>query len=216
MRSARGATRRSSRPSSGVRSTTSAKAARARRTSRRAVEDSLKRLGTDRIDLYQLHFPDAATPFEETLEALDKLVRDGKVLEIGGSNFSAEQIDETDADQRRTRKQARFVSVQNEYSLLRRGPERFGVLDACARNGLVFIPYFPLASGVLTGKYHRDEAPPAGHPARRHAGGACRQRVVAQGLRPRRSARRLGARSRPHLARARDRRGSSPGRRSRA
>ena len=127
----------------------------------RAVEDSLQRLGTDRIDLYQLHFPDTATPFEETIEALDTLVRDGKVLEIGGSNFSAEQIDETtriSADH----KQARFVSVQNEYSLLRRGPERFGVIDACARDGLAFIPYFPLASGVLTGKYHRDEAPPAG------------------------------------------------------
>jgi aryl-alcohol dehydrogenase-like predicted oxidoreductase len=126
-----------------------------------AVDDSLRRLGTDRIDLYQLHFPDAATPFEETLEALDKLVRAGKVLEIGGSNFSAEQIDETtniSAD----RDLARFVSVQNEYSLLRRGPEHFGVLDACARNGLVFIPYFPLASGVLTGKYHRNETPPAG------------------------------------------------------
>jgi aryl-alcohol dehydrogenase-like predicted oxidoreductase len=127
----------------------------------RAVEDSLQRLGTDRIDLYQLHFPDTATPFEETIEALDTLVRDGKVLEIGGSNFSAEQIDETtriSADH----EQARFVSVQNEYSLLRRGPERFGVIDACARDGLAFIPYFPLASGVLTGKYHRDEAPPAG------------------------------------------------------
>ena len=127
----------------------------------RAVEDSLRRLDTDRIDLYQLHFPDAATPFEETLEALDALVRAGKVLEIGGSNFSAEQIDET-ARISRDRDFARFVSVQNEYSLLRRGPERFGVLDACERSGLAFIPYFPLASGVLTGKYHRNEAPPAG------------------------------------------------------
>jgi len=127
----------------------------------RAVEDSLRRLGTDHIDLYQLHFPDAATPFEETLEALDKLVDEGKVLEIGASNFSAEQIDETTKISAE-RQEARFVSVQNEYSLLRRGPERFGVLDACARNGVVFIPYFPLASGVLTGKYRRDEAPPAG------------------------------------------------------
>ena len=127
----------------------------------RAVEDSLQRLGTDRIDLYQLHFPDTATPFEETIAALDKLVRDGKVLEIGGSNFSADQIDETTRISRE-HEQARFVSVQNEYSLLRRGPERFGVLDACARDGLVFIPYFPLASGVLTGKYHRDTAPPPG------------------------------------------------------
>jgi len=126
-----------------------------------AVEDSLRRLGTDRIDLYQLHFPDAATPFEETLEALDGLVRAGKVLEIGGSNFSAEQIDET-AQISADGGYARFVSVQNEYSLLRRGPERFGVLDACARNGSVFIPYFPLASGVLTGKYRRNVAPPAG------------------------------------------------------
>src|SRR6478609_7419349 len=127
----------------------------------RAAEDSLRRLGTDRIDLYQLHFPDAATPFEETMEALDKLVDAGKVLEIGGSNFSAEQIDETTKISS-DRDLARFVSVQNEYSLLRRGPERFGVIDACARNGLAFIPYFPLASGVLTGKYRRDEAPPAG------------------------------------------------------
>jgi len=127
----------------------------------RAVEDSLRRLGTDRIDLYQLHFPDPSTPFEETLEALDALVRAGKVLEIGGSNFSTEQIDET-TNISAERGLARFVSVQNEYSLLRRGPERFGVLDACARNSIGFIPYFPLASGVLTGKYHRNEAPPAG------------------------------------------------------
>lgn len=127
----------------------------------RAVEDSLRRLGTDRIDLYQLHFPDGVTPFEETLGALDALVQAGKVLEIGASNFSADQIDET-ARISTDRSQARFVSVQNEYSLIRRGPERFGVLDACARNGVVFIPYFPLASGVLTGKYRRDESPPAG------------------------------------------------------
>ena len=93
--------------------------------------------------------------------ALDGLVRAGKVLEIGASNFSAEQIDET-ARISAERDLARFVSVQNEYSLLRRGPERFGVLDACARNGVAFIPYFPLASGVLTGKYRRNEAPPAG------------------------------------------------------
>jgi len=127
----------------------------------RAVDDSLRRLGTDRIDLYQLHFPDPTTPFEETLEALDTLVRAGKVLEVGASNLSAEQIDET-ARISTERGFARFVSVQNEYSLLRRGPEHFGVLDACARNGLVFIPYFPLASGVLTGKYRRNETPPAG------------------------------------------------------
>jgi aryl-alcohol dehydrogenase-like predicted oxidoreductase len=138
---------------------------------RRAIDDSLRRLRTDRVDLYQLHFPDAATPFDETLEALDALVREGKVLEIGGSNLSAEQIDET-ARLGADRGFARFRTVQNEYSLLRRGPERFGVLDACERNGLGFIPYFPLASGVLTGKYQRAEAPPdgtrlAGMPAER-------------------------------------------------
>jgi aryl-alcohol dehydrogenase-like predicted oxidoreductase len=127
----------------------------------RAVEDSLRRLGTDRIDLYQLHFPDVDTPLADTLGALDELVQSGKVLEIGCSNFSAEQIDETETISRE-RGIARFVSVQNEYSLLRRGPERWGVLDACVRNGLGFLPYFPLASGVLTGKYTRGETPAAG------------------------------------------------------
>jgi aryl-alcohol dehydrogenase-like predicted oxidoreductase len=128
---------------------------------RRAVEDSLRRLGTDRIDLYQLHAPDESTPIDETLGALDELVQAGKVREIGCSNFSAEQIDAattTSSD----RGFARFVSVQNEYSVLRRGPERFGVLDACERDDVGFIPYFPLASGVLTGKYRRGEAPPEG------------------------------------------------------
>ena len=139
----------------------------------------------------------------------------GKVLEIGGSNFSAEQIDET-ARISADRGFARFVSVQNEYSLLRRGPERFGVLDACARNGLGFIPYFPLASGVLTGKYHRNEAPPAGTrlagmPAERR-----RRRALRQGVRPGRGARRVRARSRSHARASSRSRGSSPGRRSRA
>ncbi|MET1001544.1 MAG: aldo/keto reductase [Acidimicrobiia bacterium] len=127
---------------------------------KRAVEDSLRRLGTDRIDLYQLHFPDE-TPLEETLGALDELVRAGKVREIGCSNFSAEQLDAAEAISR-DKGIARYVSVQNEYSMLRRGPERFGVLDACARNNVAFLPYFPLASGMLTGKYKRNEEPPAG------------------------------------------------------
>ena len=137
------------------------------RTSQRAVDDSLRRLGTDRIDLYQLHVPDAATPIEETLGALDELVRAGKVREIGASNFTAEMIDEAEGVSR-AHEWARFVSVQNEYSLLRRLPER-GVLDACVRNDIGFLPYFPLASGMLTGKYRRNEAPPAGHPPREHA-----------------------------------------------
>ena len=81
--------------------------------------------------------------------------------EIGCSNFSAEQLDEAEAISR-DKGIARYVSVQNEYSLLRRGPERFGVLDACARNNVAFLPYFPLASGMLTGKYKRNEEPPTG------------------------------------------------------
>jgi len=127
---------------------------------RSAVEDSLRRLGTDRIDLYQLHAPDPTVPIAETLGALDELVRAGKVREIGCSNFGAEQIDEA-AQVGADSGIARFVSVQNEYSLLQRAPEQ-GVLDACERHGLAFLPYFPLASGLLTGKYRRDEEPPAG------------------------------------------------------
>jgi len=127
----------------------------------RACDDSLRRLGTDSIDLYQLHFPDQATPLEETLGALDALVRSGKVREIGCSNFSADMIEES-ARISSDHGWARFVSVQNEYSLLRRGPEKQGVLDACAKHDLAFIPYFPLASGVLSGKYRRGVAPPPG------------------------------------------------------
>jgi aryl-alcohol dehydrogenase-like predicted oxidoreductase len=128
---------------------------------RRACDDSLKRLETDRIDLYQLHFPDQATPLEETLVALDGLIRAGKVREIGCSNFSADMIEEAELISEE-RDIARFVSVQNEYSLLRRAPEKNGVLDICQKYDLAFIPYFPLASGMLTGKYRRNEAPPAG------------------------------------------------------
>ena len=127
---------------------------------RRACEDSLRRLRTDRIDLYQLHKPDPETPIEETLGALDELVRAGKVCEIGCSNFSAEQLREADS-KAREKGVARFVSVQNEYSLLHREPER-EVLPVCERLGLAFLPYFPLASGLLTGKYRRGQPPPEG------------------------------------------------------
>jgi aryl-alcohol dehydrogenase-like predicted oxidoreductase len=125
---------------------------------RRAVEDSLRRLGTDRIDLYQLHEPDPATPIAETLGALDGLVRAGKVREIGCSNFSAAQIAEAEAAASGA---ARFVSVQNEYSLLHREPER-AVLAECERRGIAFVPYFPLASGLLTGKYSAGKPVPEG------------------------------------------------------
>jgi aryl-alcohol dehydrogenase-like predicted oxidoreductase len=125
---------------------------------RRAADDSLRRLGTDRIDLYQLHEPDPDTQIADTLGALDELVAAGKVREIGCSNFSVDQLREAAA----AAGGSRFVSVQNEYSLLVREPEEQGVLEECEREGLAFIPYFPLASGVLTGKYRGGEPPPEG------------------------------------------------------
>ena len=126
---------------------------------RQAVDESLRRLATDRVDLYQLHQPDPATPIADTLGALDDLVRAGKVREVGCSNFSVAQLNEAEAAV--ARGGARFVSVQNEYSLLHREPEG-GVLAACERLGLAFLPYFPLASGLLTGKYSSGAPAPAG------------------------------------------------------
>ncbi len=123
-----------------------------------AVEDSLRRLGTDWIDLYQFHAPDADTPIEETLRALDDLVTQGKVRYIGNSNFTGWQI--ADADWTAAGG-SRFVSAQNLYSLLERKVE-FEVLPACEHFGLGFLPFFPLASGLLSGKYKRGEAPPEG------------------------------------------------------
>lgn len=132
----------------------------ARRYIVKAVEDSLKRLHTDHIDLYQMHVPDADTPIEETLRALDDLVRAGKVLYIGNSNFTGWQIADADWSSR-TQGLERFVSAQNNFSLLERGVER-EVLPACERFGLGLLPYFPLASGFLTGKYQRGEPPRQG------------------------------------------------------
>jgi aryl-alcohol dehydrogenase-like predicted oxidoreductase len=126
---------------------------------RRAAEDSLRRLGTDCIDLYQIHQPDPTTPIADTLAALDELVKAGKVREIGCSNFSADQLREAEAAVRDGA--ARFVSVQNEYSLLHREPEE-DVIPECRRAGLTFIPYFPLASGLLTGKYRVGRPAPQG------------------------------------------------------
>jgi len=126
---------------------------------KRAVEDSLRRLGTDHIDLYQLHRPDSNTPIGETLAGLDALVKAGKVLEIGASNFSAEQVREADGAVRGGA--ARFVSVQNEYSLMHREPEK-DVLPECVQRGIAFLPYFPLANGLLTGKYRSGQAMPRG------------------------------------------------------
>lgn len=117
---------------------------------RRALEDSLRRLGTDYVDLYQLHRPDPSVPIAETLDALNELVRQGKVREIGSSNFTAEQVRE--AARLVGPGHARFVSVQNEYSLLERSPER-GLLAELSAQRLALLPYFPLASGLLSGKY---------------------------------------------------------------
>ena len=126
---------------------------------RRAAEQSLRRLGTDVIDLYQLHTPDPAVPIADTLGALDELVKAGKVREIGCSQFSVAQLREAEAAVKPGA--ARFVSVQNEYSLLRRDPEQ-GVLQECERAGLAFLPFFPLASGLLTGKYRKGKGIPEG------------------------------------------------------
>ena len=124
-----------------------------------ALEDSLRRLGTDYVDLYQLHRPDPATPISDTLGALADLVEEGKVREIGCSNFSAAQLRE--AEEAVTGGSPRFVSVQNEYSLLQRAPE-LDVLPECERLGIAFIPYYPLKAGLLSGKYRSGEPPPAG------------------------------------------------------
>jgi aryl-alcohol dehydrogenase-like predicted oxidoreductase len=125
-----------------------------------AVEASLRRLATEVIDVYWYHRPDGVTPIAETLETLDELVRSGSVRVIGASNFSAGQIDEAE-EVARERGYTRFAAIQNEYSLLVRDAEA-DVLPACERLGLGFVPFFPLASGLLTGKYRRGEAGPAG------------------------------------------------------
>ncbi|MDQ1173255.1 aryl-alcohol dehydrogenase-like predicted oxidoreductase [Microbacterium testaceum] len=121
---------------------------------RRAVEDSLRRLRTDRIDLYQLHTPDPSTPVDETLDALADLVREGKVRYVGHSNFAGWQIAEAEY----AASGVRFVSAQNQYSLLARAAER-EVLPAAERWGLGFFPFFPLHNGLLTGKFTREGGP---------------------------------------------------------
>jgi aryl-alcohol dehydrogenase-like predicted oxidoreductase len=126
----------------------------------RAVEASLRRLETDYIDLYQMHEPDPATPIDETLAALDDLVRAGKVRYLGNSNFAGWQI--ADADwTARAGNRTPFISAQNRYSLLQRGVED-EVVPACEQFGLGLLPFFPLDSGLLSGKYRRGETPAAG------------------------------------------------------
>jgi aryl-alcohol dehydrogenase-like predicted oxidoreductase len=125
-----------------------------------AADASLKRLATDYIDLYQIHFPDGETPQHETLEALNDLVRAGKVRYIGNSNFNAWQtVDALWIS--RSRGLASYVSAQNQYNLLDRRIER-ELIPACREFGVAILPYFPLASGFLTGKYKRGAEPPKG------------------------------------------------------
>ena len=126
----------------------------------RAVEASLRRLDTDHIDLYQMHQSDEATPIEETLAALNDLIRDGKVRYLGNSNFAGWQI--ADADwTARAAGLAPFISAQNQYSLLERDVET-EVVPACEHFGLGLLPFFPLNSGLLSGKYRRGEKPAEG------------------------------------------------------
>ncbi|WP_189058222.1 aldo/keto reductase [Longimycelium tulufanense] len=131
-----------------------------RRYIRRAVESSLRRLGTDWIDLYQLHRPDPHTPLQETFAVLDDLVTEGKIRYVGHCNLAGWQIADA-AWSAETSEVTAPISAQNHYSLLEREAER-EVIPACLRFGLGLVPYFPLANGLLTGKYHRDAAPPPG------------------------------------------------------
>jgi aryl-alcohol dehydrogenase-like predicted oxidoreductase len=131
-----------------------------RRYITRAAENSLRRLRTDWIDLYQMHRPDPLTPIEETLSALDDLVHSGKVRYIGHSNFSGWQAAEAEWVAR-SRGVSRFISAQNDYSLLKRGIEA-DLVPALEQYGIGLLPYFPLASGLLTGKYRRGERAPEG------------------------------------------------------
>ena len=126
---------------------------------RKAFAASLRRLKTDYIDLYQLHTPDPHVPIAETLGALDELVKAGKLREIGCSNFSARQLRDAQAASAARPGSARFVSVQNEYSLLHREPED-EVLAECERQNMAFLPFFPLKSGLLTGKFRKGQPIP--------------------------------------------------------
>jgi aryl-alcohol dehydrogenase-like predicted oxidoreductase len=131
-----------------------------RRYIRLAFEDSLRRLQTDYIDLYQYHYPDPLTPLEETVAAMGELVSEGRVRYLGSSNLAGWQVADAEWIARR-RGSDRFISAQNEYSLLKRDVEAT-LTPACVHYGVGILPFFPLASGVLTGKYRRNQEAPAG------------------------------------------------------
>jgi aryl-alcohol dehydrogenase-like predicted oxidoreductase len=152
-----------------------------RGTSRRYIYDavaaSLKRLQTDYIDLLQVHFPDPETPIDETMRALDDLVRAGTVRYIGCSNFKAWQVVEAQCTARSEHLNP-FISAQNRYNLLDRSVEA-EILPVCERYGLGMLPYPPLAGGFLTGKYQPGAAPPAG--ARLSGGGRMADQILTEG-----------------------------------
>ena len=131
-----------------------------RRYIRQACEASLRRLKTDYIDLYQMHWPDPRTPIEETLDALDRLVTEGKILYAGSSHFTGWQVADSDWIARNANG-TRLVSAQNHYSLIERSADA-ELIPACARFGVGLLPYFPLANGLLTGKYRRHQPAPSG------------------------------------------------------
>jgi aryl-alcohol dehydrogenase-like predicted oxidoreductase len=131
-----------------------------RRRIMEAIETSLTRLRTDHVDLYMAHRPDPTTPIEETLEAMDRLVRDGKVRYVGGSNYTASQMTEA-VEYSAGHDLARWVCAQNKWNLID-GPDDPALVDAARAKGFGIIPYQPLASSVLTGKYRVGEEPPKG------------------------------------------------------
>jgi aryl-alcohol dehydrogenase-like predicted oxidoreductase len=143
-----------------------------------AAEGSLRRLQTDRIDLFQLHFPDPRFPIDETLAALDDLVRDGKVREIGCCNLSGTEL-RAAAAAAHDLGLRRFVSAQNSLNILQRAALD-GVMPACEELDMAFIPYYPLASGVLTGKYRREAPTPAGARVTEQFTDEARRRVLSE------------------------------------
>jgi aryl-alcohol dehydrogenase-like predicted oxidoreductase len=144
---------------------------------RQALEESLQRLGTDHIDVYQLHIPDPTVPIEETLRALDALVQDGKVLEIGCSNLSGEELDAANAIAVGAGLRP-FASIQSPLNVIQRAMLD-DVMPVCERIGVSFIPYYPLASGILTGKYARNEIPPPGTRMREQLTDDVRARILS-------------------------------------
>lgn len=141
-----------------------------------AVEDSLQRLGTDRIDLYQQHFPDPDTPAEETLRALDDLVQSGKVREIGCCNLTAEDLRQRSAISNEQGLR-RLVSAQNRLNLLRQEATE-DLVPTLEELDMVLLPFFPLASGMLTGKYRRGQELPSGTRFANHLEPAQAARII--------------------------------------